>query len=160
MATQGQRSLDLKDCYPCPVCRQGHIQALVLTDAFACGHCQHILSVDLQQQEVSLIDSPQKITWIWEGQRWKVKRGNHSANLSAIVLVAAVLLTVLPSGLVWLSGLLFPPLSTTSSVTFSMMWALLTFLTHLGLVLWLIGEHYQIPFYVATRVRLFSRRST
>lgn len=160
MAPQPPRSLNLNDTYPCPLCRHGQIQTLVLTDAFACNFCRHILAADLSKQRVSVIDSTQKITWRWEGQRWRVQHGEQDSHLSMVVISVAVVLTVVPAGVVWLSGLLFPPLSTaSSSVTFSMMWAFLTFLTHLGLVLWLVGEHYQIPFYIATKVRLLSQHS-
>lgn len=157
MTITTQRLLDLNDVFPCPVCRHGQIQALVLTEAFACGFCRHILSADLPQQTVKVIDSNQAIAWIWNGHRWRLQNG-ASTEMSAIVLITAGVLTIVPASIVWLSGLLFPPLTSASSITFPMMWAFLTFLTHLGLVLWLVGEHYQIPFYVATKFRLLYRR--
>ncbi|MBE7386215.1 MAG: hypothetical protein F6J95_033095 [Leptolyngbya sp. SIO1E4] len=160
MATQAQRSLDLNDSYPCPVCRHGTIQALVLTDAFACDFCRHILSADLKQQQVQVIDGPQAITWVWEGQRWRVAHGTRREEVSSLIVFSALVLIIVPASLVWLAGFIFPPLSPTSPITFPTLWAFLTFLAHLSLVLWLVGEYYQIPFYVATKVRLFRRRSS
>lgn len=159
MTTQAQASLDLSRVYPCPVCRHGTIQALVLTDAFACEFCRHILSMDAKQQSVQMVDNPQAIAWMWDGQRWRVKNSNRNASLSYAVASIAVILSVLPAGLVWLAGSLFPPLpSAPSQLSFSTIWALLTLIAHLSLVLWLIGEYYQFPFYVATKVRLLRQR--
>lgn len=159
MAIQSQRPLDLNDSYPCPVCRHGKIQALVLVDAFACDFCHHVLAVDMQRQQVQLVDSTQAIAWTWQGKAWRIQNGGEHRSLSAMVLVIAGVLTVVPAAIVWLAGMVFPPLSPTSWITFPMMWAFLTFLTHLGLVLWLVGEHYQIPFYIATKFRLLRLRS-
>lgn len=159
MATQAQRPLDLNDSYPCPVCRHGEINSLVLTDAFACNFCRHILSADLKQQQVQVVDSTQSITWVWNGQRWRLVNANRSADISAIALFVAVILVVLPAGLVQLTGVIFAPLpSSHSHVPFSTIWACLVLVAHLTLVLWLLGEYYQFPFYIATRVRLFQRR--
>ncbi|MEM9002400.1 MAG: hypothetical protein AAGE59_02615 [Cyanobacteria bacterium P01_F01_bin.86] len=158
MAIQAQRPLELGDSYPCPVCRHGQISSLILTEAFACNFCRHILSVDLKQQQVQVVDSTQSITWAWNGQRWRVVHDNRSADVSGLVAFTAIVLVVLPPSLVWLAGFIFPPLSPTSQIPFSTFWALLVLVAHLSLVLWLLGEYYQIPFYIAAKVRLFHRR--
>ena len=160
MANQAQRPLDLGDSYPCPVCRHGDIHSLTLTDAFACDFCRHILSADLNQQQVQVVDSTQAITWAWNGQQWRVVNANRNADVSGLVIFTAVVLVLLPASLVWLAGFIFPPVtsSTSSQIPFSTIWAFLVLLAHLALVLWLIGEYYQIPFYVAAKVRVFQRR--
>ena len=159
MVTQAQRPLDLGDSYPCPVCRHGEIHSLVLTDAFACDFCRHILAADLSQQQVQVVDSTQAITWVWNGQRWRVVNANRNADVSGLVVFTAVVVVLLPASLVWLAGFIFPSASSTAAqIPFSTIWALLVLIAHLALVLWLIGEYYQIPFYIAAKVRLFQRR--
>jgi hypothetical protein len=158
MALSTERPLDLNSTFPCPVCRQGKIQALILTDAFACEACRHILSANLAQQQVQVLDSSQPLIWGWNGQRWRLIRGNEAQELLALVLFAAASLMIFPAGLVWLSGKLFPPLSPPSSISFSTAWAIVTFVAHLSFVLWLIGEYYQIPLYVAAKIRILRSR--
>jgi hypothetical protein len=75
----------------------------------------------------------------------------------AIILVATILI-LLPAGLIALTGILFPPLKPSSPLSFSMLWALITLIAHLMLVLWLLGEYYQVPFYLSVKMRLLYRR--
>jgi hypothetical protein len=131
------------------------MESMVLTEAFACSFCRHILAVDIGQQQVQVIDSSQALTWKWNGQRWRLAHTGRVSEISTTVILAAIALIVFPAGLVWLSGALFPPLTPTPTITFAPIWAVLTLLSHLSLVLWLLGEYYQIPFYIATKVRLF-----
>lgn len=159
MALPPERPLSLDDSFPCPVCRQGKIEALVLTEAFACEFCRHILSANLPEQQVKIVDSSQPLTWLWNGTRWRLARGENAQELSAIVLLTATMLIVIPAGIVWLSGALFPPLEPTSAVPFATLWAGITLAAHLGFVLWLIGEYYQIPFYVAAKIRIMRLRT-
>jgi uncharacterized protein (DUF983 family) len=159
MAPQNQRPLNLSDSFPCPVCRQGSIQAIVLTEAFACEFCRHIMSVDLQAQQVQVVDSSQPLTWLWNGEKWKLSRGKKADELSALVIITAIVLMIIPATLVWLAGTIFPPLSPSSHLSFSSIWSLLTLLAHSAFVLWLIGEYYQIPFYIAAKVRVMRLRN-
>lgn len=159
MALTTERPLNLDDSFPCPICRQGKIEALVLTEAFACEFCRHILSADLPAQQVQVVDSSQPLTWLWNGQRWRLTRGDNAQELSVLVLLTAAVLIVIPAGIVWLSGTLFPPLHQTNAVPFSTVWALVTLGAHLAFVLWLIGEYYQIPFYVAAKIRILRSRT-
>jgi hypothetical protein len=158
MASSPERPLNLDSAFPCPICRQGTIEAIVLTDAFACEFCRHILSANLADQQVQVVDSTQPLTWGWNGQRWRLVRGDHAQELSMLVYLTAVVLMVIPAGLVWLSGVLFPPLTPASGLPFSSVWAIITFAAHLSVVLWLIGEYYQIPLYVAAKVRIARSR--
>jgi len=158
MALSPERPLNLDGAFPCPICRQGTIEAIVLTDAFACEFCRHILSANLADQQVQVVDSTQPLTWGWNGQRWRLVRGDDAQELSMLVYLTAVVLMVIPAGLVWLSGVLFPPLTPSSGLPFSSVWAIITFAAHLSVVLWLIGEYYQIPLYVAAKVRIARSR--
>lgn len=158
MTLSTERPLSLTDSFPCPMCRQGKIEAMVLTEAFACQFCRHILSVDLSTQRVKVVDSSQPLVWQWNGQRWQLIRGDNAQALSALVLVTAGLLVIMPAGIVWLSGQIFPPLEQASTVPFSTVWALITLVAHLSFVLWLIGEYYQIPLYIAAKIRVLRLR--
>lgn len=158
MVLKSQRPLVLSGSYPCPICRQGQIEAIVLTDAFACRFCRHILSADLESQQVKVVDSTQPLTWSWTGQQWRLVRGEKAEELTGLVIFTAVVLTVIPASLVWLSGAIFPPLEQEAHIPFSVAWSVITFVSHLIFVLWLIGEYYQIPFYIAAKVRVLRLR--
>ncbi|MEM9766935.1 MAG: hypothetical protein AAF892_03500 [Cyanobacteria bacterium P01_D01_bin.71] len=153
MTSTTKRLLNFNDSFPCPVCRQGSLEAITLTEAFACRFCRHILSADLAVQQVKVVDSTQPLVWLWNGQHWQLKRSEKEQSLSILVLLFAALLVVVPAGIVWLSGQVFPSLEQTSAITFSTLWSLTTLMAHLGLVLWLIGEYYQIPIYVVAKMR-------
>ncbi|RZM77300.1 hypothetical protein [Leptolyngbya iicbica] len=153
-----QRPLSLDSAFPCPICRQGTIEAIILTDAFACEFCRHILAANLAQQQVQVVDSSQPLTWGWNGQRWQVMRGDKAQELSMLICILAVVLIVIPASLVWLSGVLFPPLTPTTGLPFSTLWAIITLTAHLTFVLWLVGEYYQIPLYIAAKIRIARSR--
>jgi hypothetical protein len=159
MASETPRPLSLSDSFPCPICRQGHIEAIALTEAFACEFCRHIMSVDLPAQQVKVVDSSQPLTWLWNGQKWQLCRGEQAAELSAMVIIAALILILFPASVVWLSGAIFPPLTPNAQLSFSTIWSLITLLAHLAFVLWLIGEYYQIPLYIAAKLRVLRFRN-
>lgn len=158
-SSETSRPLSLSDSFPCPVCRQGQIEAIALTEAFACEFCRHIMSVDLPAQQVQVVDSSQPLTWSWNGQKWRLARGENAAELSAMVVIAAIVLTLVPAGIVWLSGTIFPPLTSSAQPSFSTIWSWITLAAHLAFVLWLIGEYYQIPVYVAAKIRVLRFRN-
>ncbi|MGD1860923.1 MAG: hypothetical protein ACFB0E_13240 [Leptolyngbyaceae cyanobacterium] len=153
MTSTTERSLNFYDAFPCPVCRQGNLKTITLTEAFSCGFCGHVLSADLAIQQVKLVDSSQPLTWSWDGHRWQLKRDEKAQLLSALVLLIAAFLAIVPAGIIWLAGQLFPPLTETSAIAFSTVWSLITLATHLGLAFWLIGEYYQIPIYLTVKIR-------
>lgn len=145
--------LDLNGRYLCPVCRHGQIEALTLMDAFACDFCRHIFTVNLQNQTVQVVDSAQPMSWRWKGHTW---RGVHQDNwnLTLIIWIVGLALVGFPTGLVWLSSHLFPPLPGSPGAQLPAVWAGLTLACHSALVLWLLSEHYQLPLYVSAKVRL------
>ena len=161
MTLSNHRPLDLAESYPCPVCRHGKVNEMTMMEAFSCELCRHILSADLQKQQVQVVDSSQPLTWSWNGTRWQLVREENAAEISALILFTAFFLTLFPAGLVWLTGLIFPPLpSASAQISFSSFWAILTLLTHLGFVLWLLGEYYQLPFYVAAKLRVLQLQTS
>lgn len=148
-------SLTEHGTYLCPVCRHGQISALTLMDAFACDFCRHIFTLNLQQQTVQVVDSAQPMTWRWNGRRWQPAYRDEP-GLTAVVWFVAIVLVTLPAAIVWLSSYLFPPLPGSPWSWLPSVWLGLTLGLHLLMVGWLAAEHYQIPLYVASRVRLRS----
>lgn len=154
------RSLSLQDTYLCPVCRHGQIAELTLMDAFACNFCRHIFTANLAAQTVQVVDSAQALSWRWNGRSWQSTH-RDDPSLTAIVWFASIVLVVLPAGLVWLMSYIFPPLPGSLWAWFPSVWLGATFGVHLLMVSWLLAEHYQLPIYIASRVRLrewFGRR--
>ncbi|MEO0755821.1 MAG: hypothetical protein AAFY78_02975 [Cyanobacteria bacterium J06648_16] len=152
-SVSGTRSLNYDDRYRCPICASGELSVLVLTDAFACDFCRHIFTANLPNQSVQVIDTTQPMAWFWTGDRWRnARRGNTQITL--IVCCVALMLSCLPALLIALSSFLFPPLNPPTGIRFSTLWAGLALLVHGGMVLWLVAEHYQWPWYVSTKVRL------
>jgi len=148
-----RRSLNYEETYLCPVCRHGQISALALMDAFACNFCRHIFTADLLDQSVRVEDSSQPMTWRWNGVTWQGLR-QVDMDLSIVIWLVGTVLVVLPPSLIWLSSHTFPPMEGSDWYWFPTVWVSLAFLLHFTLVAWLIVEHYQVPFYVACKVRL------
>ena len=77
-------------------------------DTFACNFCRHIFEANLEEQTLHIVDSSEPFGWRWLGQRWQPI---HQQDGVAVALGAtAILLLVLPTGLVAGSAYLFPPL--------------------------------------------------
>lgn len=147
------RSLNYQETYICPVCRHGSITALTLMDAFACDFCRHIFTADLRNQSVRVEDSSQPMTWRWNGRTWKTTH-QVDADLTIIIWLVGSALVILPPGLIWLSSHTFPPLESSGWSWFPSIWVGLTFFLHFFFVSWLLVEHYQLPLYVACKIRL------
>lgn len=148
-----RRSLNYQQTYQCPICRHGEIEALTLMDAFACNFCRHIFTANLKEQSIHVEDSSQPMTWRWNGRNWQAVT-QTDFDLTLVIWIVAVSLVVLPPGLIWLSSHTFPPLDQSSGAWFPTFWIALTFICHFSFVAWLMAEHYQIPWYVAGKVRL------
>jgi len=130
--------------YPCPVCHYGQISTLALMDAFACNFCQHIFIPNLEKQVLKMADREPPMSWRWNGKNW------IGAHLEGVELgwgyaVAAIGLIFLPSTLLGLAAYYFPPIPGTKLSWLPVAWTGLAFLSHLGIVLWLLTEIYQFP---------------
>ena len=152
------RLLDYQETYLCPICRRGHISALTLMDAFACNFCRHIFTANLPEQSIQVADSSQPMAWRWNGRNWQAAH-HLDRDLTAIIWLVGGGLMVLPPSLIWLSYQIFPPLDGSTWQQFPLVWVGLTFTSHFLLVIWLLAEHYQIPFYVMLKVRWQQWRS-
>ncbi|MGF1499777.1 MAG: hypothetical protein ACFB8W_23565 [Elainellaceae cyanobacterium] len=137
----------------CPVCRHGHISQMTLMDAFACDFCRHIFSVTYTSQTIQVVDSSQRLGWCWTGKSWRsLHRSDTDLTLTVWLIGAALVL--LPFTLVWMASYIFPPLPGSSWAWVSTVWILSTLCVHFVMVAWLLAEHYQLPLYVSTRIRL------
>lgn len=148
-----RRTLNYQETYACPVCRHGQISALALMDAFACDFCRHIFTANLRDQVVRVEDSSQPMTWRWTGQSWQTANPVNP-DLTRTIWGAGTILVLLPPALIWLSSHTFPPMRGSAWEWFPTLWIGLTFFSHFLFVAWLLLEHYQVPLYVACKVKL------
>jgi hypothetical protein len=133
---------------------------MVLMDAFACDFCRHIFTPNLHEQTVQVVDSSQPMGWRWSGKNWRPIY-QDDFNLTFVIWTVGAGLVALPPSLVWLSSHTFPPMEGSRWSWMPSVWVGLTLTLHFLLVLWLITEHYQFPFYVSLKVKLqhwFGRR--
>ena len=148
-----RRSLNFHETYLCPVCRHGQIAELTLMDAFACNFCRHIFTANLREQSIHVEDSSQPMTWRWNGRNWQAAN-QLDVDLTLVIWIVGVILVVLPPTLIFLSSRIVPPLDGSTLAWLPNVWVGLTFLTHFAFVAWLMVEHYQLPIYVSSKVRI------
>ncbi|ACK69624.1 conserved hypothetical protein [Gloeothece citriformis PCC 7424] len=149
--SQSANLLNYTNVYRCPVCRHGEISNLSLMDAFACNFCNHIFSADLEQQVIQMADSQLALKWRWNGRSWQGVRGD-GVELTWGYWLAGIVFVLLPTAIVSLSAYLFPPLPGSRLSWLPVIWVLLTFLSHLCCLIWLIIEYYQFPVFRYFRV--------
>ncbi|MCG9891380.1 MAG: hypothetical protein MH252_09915 [Thermosynechococcaceae cyanobacterium MS004] len=140
----------LEERYPCPVCRHGQIEALFMVDAFSCGFCRHIFTVD--GLHLRLEDNTQPFRWRWTGDRWKSAQQPISPDWLLILWALGIAFVSVPTALVWLAYHTFPPLPGQSGAEFPVLWTGLVFLSHLVIVSWLWVEQVQLPLYVTAKL--------
>lgn len=139
--------------YDCPVCRRGDLSELTLMDAFACSYCRHIFGASITEQTIRLADGIQPFQWRWDGRQWRPLQ-QADLELTLVVWLTGIALITLPPLLIWLPYHTFPPLPGSRWSQFPVLWLVGSFLSHLLVVLWLFLEHYQLPWYVATKIQL------
>jgi hypothetical protein len=143
--------LSYQGIYPCPVCRLGKIEALPLMEALACDFCHHIFTANLERQRLQMADRQPPLTWRWNGRTW-VGAHLEGVELGWGYLLGAVALVFLPPTLVGLAAYTVPPDPGSTLSWLPVFWTLLTFLSHLGIVGWLVIEFYQFPVGMYLRV--------
>ena len=148
-----RRSLEMNGSYICPVCRHGQLEAIVLMDAYSCHFCRHIFTANLIDQTVRVEDSSQPATWRWVGTKWQ-STNRADVDLTIVVWLVGAVISILPPTLIWLSSHTFPPMEGSNGYWFPTVWIGLSFFIHFSMVAWLLVEHYQLPAYVALKVRL------
>jgi hypothetical protein len=151
--TVERRRLEMNGSYICPVCRQENLAAIVLMDAYSCHFCRHIFTANFIDQTVRVEDSSQPATWRWTGTQWQTMN-RAEVDLTIAVWFMGAGISILPPMLIWLSSHTFPPLAGSGWSWFPTVWIALSFSIHFLMVSWLLVEHYQLPAYVALKVRL------
>ncbi|MBD1883262.1 hypothetical protein [Microcoleus vaginatus] len=155
ISKKSTRPFNPQDTYPCPVCRTGQISTLALMDALACNFCQHIYTASVERQSLQMADRQPPVTWHWNGKQW-IGAHLEGVEFGWPYLAAAIGLIFLPTTLLGLSAYYFPPVPGSRLSWVPVAWTGLAFLSHLGIVLWLVGEFYQFP--VVTYFRAWGRR--
>lgn len=153
------QELNFNSAYPCPVCRLGKIRTMPLMEALACDFCSHIFEANLEKQQILMVSRQPALIWRWNGKRW-VEAHLEGIEFGWGYILAAIALVALPTALIGLTTYAFPPIPGTPLYWIPYAWAGLTFLSHLGIVVWLMIEIYQIPIGVylrAIRQRLLCR---
>jgi hypothetical protein len=148
--------LNYTDRYACPLCRQGEIATLTLMDAYACDFCRHIFTANLAEQVLRVEDSLQPMAWQWQGRQWRSVRSPAANNqdLTTLVWIFCLGLMTLPPLIVWLPSQIFPPLQGSTGSWFPLFWLVMTIVAHGVIGVWLLAEHYQWGFYIASQERL------
>ena len=151
------KQLNPNETYPCPVCRSGEVEPLpLMEDTLSCQFCQHLFKADFSQQLLTMMDSEIPLSWYWDGKKWSSpqRKGLELGWESAI---AALLFLLLPPLIVGTGAYLFPPVPSSPLAWLPIAWTGLTFLTHLGILLWLAIEYYQFPVVMYLRALLRQR---
>lgn len=151
------RSLQLNydKAYSCPVCRLGQISNLALMEAFACDLCHNIFEANLEKQQLRMVSRQPALIWRWNGRNW-IEARTEGMEFGWGYLLAAIMLVALPTSLIGLTIYIFPPTPDTPLYWIPYVWTGLTFLSHLGIIIWLALEFYQLP--IGIYLRAIGRR--
>ncbi|WP_430794780.1 hypothetical protein [Trichormus azollae] len=137
-------SLNYQGDYPCPVCRLGKISQMPLMEAMSCEFCQEIFTVNLELQQIKMPSRQPPLVWRWNGYKW------NQAQLEGMELrwgyvVAAIAFVILPTTLIGIGAYYFSPGRNVPFSGIPYIWTVLTFLSHLSIMIWIFIEVYQIP---------------
>ncbi|MEM1366822.1 MAG: hypothetical protein AAGG02_02165 [Cyanobacteria bacterium P01_H01_bin.15] len=106
MTSQRRSHLNLNTEYPCPCCREGYLQTIVLTEALGCDHCQKIFVLQADEQSIEELATIRRIkrSWRWTGDRWRLLSSANGlrsseiwSNLSLILIYVAFWILILRS---------------------------------------------------------------
>jgi hypothetical protein len=137
-------SFDYRGAYPCPVCRFGKITNMPMMEAMCCDFCQQIFTVNLEQQQLVMPSRQPALIWRWNGFSWT------EAELEGVEFgwgygIAALAFVIFPTSVIGIVAYYFPPHPDVLFSWVPYMWTILTFLSHLSIIVWLFIEVYQIP---------------
>lgn len=127
------RKIDLQKNYPCPSCRKGSLNLILLTEALGCDRCQKIFVVKDNYETIEQLSSfEQKKTWYWNGSSWAQLYTGLTPNTLSALFITMVLFPMLMA--IFLSLLLqrIPP----NSMILGVIVCFVTII-FVGLMLWL-----------------------
>ncbi|MDB9534888.1 hypothetical protein PN451_03330 [Dolichospermum planctonicum CS-1226] len=138
------KSLNFQENYPCPVCRIGKISQMPMMEAMCCDFCHEILTVNLELQQVKMPSREPPLVWHWNGFKWT------QAQLLGVELgwgygLAAIAFVILPTTLIGITVYCFPPAADDFFTWIPLIWTVLTFLSHLAIIVWIVIEVYRVP---------------
>ncbi len=86
--------ISLERSYPCPCCRQGELQPILLTEALGCSRCQHIFALTPDSCGIKQLGTayPYSRIWYWCGQAWMPLRAYRGLAAAWIVCTCSMLL--------------------------------------------------------------------
>ncbi|NES99900.1 MAG: hypothetical protein F6K62_14350 [Sphaerospermopsis sp. SIO1G2] len=137
-------NLNFHDHYPCPVCRVGRISTMPLMEAMSCDFCQEIFTVNLESQEIKMPSRQPPLIWRWNGWRWSQGK-LEGVELGRGYILAAIAFVLFPTGLIGMGAYYFSPHPDVPLYWIPYLWTLLTFMSHLAIMIWIFIEVYQIP---------------
>jgi hypothetical protein len=152
-------SFNYQGDYPCPVCRVGKISHMPLMEAMACDFCQQIFTINVEQQQIKMPSRQPPLIWYWNGLNW-TEAQIEGVEFGWGYVIAAVAFVLLPTVLIGIVAYNFPPHPETPLSWIPYFWTILTFLSHLAIIIWLFIEVYQIPiraYWRAVQQRLLNR---
>lgn len=137
-------SLELQEIYPCPVCRVGKISQMPMMETMACDFCHEIFTVNLEEQQIKMPSRQPPLIWRWNGFKWT------EPQLDGVELgwgygAAAIAFVVIPTTIIALAAYYLPPISDEPITWLPYIWTILTFLSHLSIIMWILAEIYQFP---------------
>ncbi len=136
--------LNYHDMYPCPACRVGKISHMPLMEAMSCDFCHQIFTVNLEKQHVKMPSRQPPLLWRWNGYSW-TEGQLEGVELGWGYALAAVAFVFFPTALMGIVAYNFPPHPSAPLSWIPYIWAALTLISHLSIIVWLVIEVYQIP---------------
>lgn len=149
------KPVDYQGIYPCPLCRVGNISNMTLMEAMSCDFCKQIFTVDLEKQELVMPSRQPPLRWYWDGMNWKQPR-LEGVELGWGYILGAFGFIAVPTTLMGIVAYCLPPQPHQPFTWVPYIWAILTFLSHSSIIIWLFVEIYQIP--VASYIRAMQQR--
>ncbi|MTJ51512.1 hypothetical protein FJR38_01840 [Anabaena sp. UHCC 0253] len=136
--------LNWQQDYPCPVCHIGKISQMPMMEAMSCDFCHEIFTINLEQQQIKMPSREPPLIWSWNGVKWtQTKLGD--VELSWGYGLAAIAFIVFPTTIIGITTYYFPPIPHDPVSWIPFIWTVLTFLSHLAIMVWILIEVYQIP---------------
>ena len=138
------KSLNFQEDYPCPVCHVGKISQMPMMEVMCCDFCNEIFTVNLELQQIKMPSREPALVWKWNGFKWT------QAQLVGVELgwgygLAAIAFIILPTTLIGVTAYYFPPHPYAPLSWIPSIWTVLTFLSHLAIIVWIFIEVYQFP---------------
>ena len=84
--------LELDRSYPCPICRQGTLEPIVLTEAWGCDRCRQIFERRAESNTIGKLSTPyhRQRNWRWDGRAWVLNGRSGKPKTFSAATVAAI----------------------------------------------------------------------